>query len=101
MSASTHGKFNQKHGSRLLLETEGYELRIRTRISGAERVGRFQERHKVATERSIDTPTSRATLPLLYLSPSNICFVQNFYYEFSLVFISIFKKRLADVDVSR
>ncbi|GBP32195.1 hypothetical protein EVAR_27618_1 [Eumeta japonica] len=65
-----NARASQKYGSRLPLERGGYELCISNPVSGVERVGRFQERHKVATERSVHdaTPTSRA-LPLWYLSP--------------------------------
>ncbi|GBP20389.1 Zinc finger protein 710 [Eumeta japonica] len=45
---------SQKYASRLSFEKGGYGLRIGTAMSGAERVGRFQERHKIATERSVD-----------------------------------------------
>ncbi|GBP64962.1 hypothetical protein EVAR_36582_1 [Eumeta japonica] len=47
-----HARVNLKHGSRLPLVKRGYGLR--TPVFGAERVGRFQERHKVAIKRSVD-----------------------------------------------
>ncbi|GBP48009.1 hypothetical protein EVAR_83710_1 [Eumeta japonica] len=47
--ASSHARASQKYGSRLSLERGGYGLRVGTPMSGAERVGRFQKRRKVAS----------------------------------------------------
>ncbi|GBP94123.1 hypothetical protein EVAR_69323_1 [Eumeta japonica] len=54
MSASAHAKASQKYGSKLSLERGSYGPRISIPTSGAERVGRFQERSKFSTARAAD-----------------------------------------------
>ncbi|GBO99323.1 hypothetical protein EVAR_570_1 [Eumeta japonica] len=62
---TSHAKTSQKYGSRFSLERGDYGLHISIPMSGAERVGRFQEQVKVTTERSTDGAAFAAILPRL------------------------------------